>query len=223
MAETLRRQGQLPAPGLEGYTLDFSGDPDADEIDYCRSVGAHLGKTIHEMAPAHLPLSWYQDIARHFYDFPEFPNGGAMGLPIAESARANGSRVLLNGIGGDQWLCGSELCYAEAIAGWRGRELLNILCEDVRAAGLRTTLWRFLRFGIVPLLPEPNPASSPERLRKVAPKQYPWQGRVARRAYALPVRGRERKFSGSRYSARCGEWRSASNLLAFTTPTRIGD
>jgi asparagine synthase (glutamine-hydrolysing) len=153
VAETMRRQGQLPAPGLEGYTLDFSGDPDADEIDYCRSVGAHLGRSIHEVTPAHLPLSWYQDTARHFCDFPEFPNG-AMGLSIADAARANGSRVLLNGIGGDQWLCGSELCYAEAIAGWRGRELLNILGEDIPSAGLRTTLWCFMRFGIVPLLPE---------------------------------------------------------------------
>ena len=46
-------------------------------------------------------------------------------------------------------------CYAEAIAGWRGRELLNILGDDIHAAGLRTTLWRLLRHGIVPLLPEP--------------------------------------------------------------------
>jgi asparagine synthase (glutamine-hydrolysing) len=153
VAQALRRQGQLLAPGLEGYTLDFSGDPDADEIDYCRSIGAHLGLSIHEVAPAHLPPSWYQDTARHFCDFPEFPNG-AMGLSIADAARANGSRVLFNGIGGDQWLSGSQLCYAEAIAGWRGQELLAILDEDFRAFGLRTALWHLIRFGIVPLLSE---------------------------------------------------------------------
>jgi asparagine synthase (glutamine-hydrolysing) len=77
-----------------------------------------------------------------------------MGLPIADLARANGSRVLLNGLGGDQWLCGSELCYAEAIAGRRGQELLEILREDFRALGMRAVLWRFMRFGIVPLLSE---------------------------------------------------------------------
>ena len=43
-----------------------------------------------------------------------------MGLSIADSARVNGARVLLNGLGGDQWLCGSELVYADALAGWRG-------------------------------------------------------------------------------------------------------
>ena len=103
---------------------------------------------------SHVPLSWYQDVARQYQDFPDFPNGGAMGLPIAERVRADGCRVLLNGLGGDQWLCGSEACYAEAIAGRRGRELLNILGDDINAAGLRTTLWRLLRHGIVPLLPE---------------------------------------------------------------------
>ena len=154
VATTLRQQGQLQAPALEGYTLDFSGDPDADEIDYCRSVAAHLGKSIHEITPSHVPLSWYQDVALKHQDFPDFPNGGAMGLPIAERARANGARVLMNGLGGDQWLCGSEVCYAEAIAGRRGWELLRILGDDIQAAGLPTTLWRLLRHGIVPLLPE---------------------------------------------------------------------
>ena len=163
VAETLRRHGQLAAPALEGYTLDFSGDPDADEIDYCRAVGAHLGQAIHEITPARVPLSWYQDVAQQYQDFPDFPNGGAMGLPIAERARADGARVLLNGLGGDQWLCGSEACYAEAIAGRRGRELLNILGDDINAAGLRTTLWRLLRHGIVPLLSEAGPADAPRR------------------------------------------------------------
>ena len=57
------------APGLQGYTLDFSGDRDADEIDHCRAVGAHLGKTIHEIQPAHMALPWYVDTARHFQRF----------------------------------------------------------------------------------------------------------------------------------------------------------
>ena len=101
------------------------------------------------------PCPRTRPVARQRRDFPDFPNGGAMGLPIAEQARADGSRVLLNGLGGDQWLCGSDAVYAEAIAGRRGRELLSILRDDIHAAGLRTTLWRLLRHGIVPLLPEP--------------------------------------------------------------------
>jgi len=154
VAETLHQRGALAAPGLEGYTLDFSGDPLADELAFCRAVGTHLGKAIHEIAPRRMPLSQYQDVARHDHDFPDFPNGGPMGLPIAERARANGSRVLISGLGGDQWLGGSDMCYAEAIAGLRGRELLALLGGDIRAAGWRDALWRVLRFGIVPLLSE---------------------------------------------------------------------
>jgi len=160
VAETLRRQGQLPAPGLEGYTLDFSGDPDADEIDYCRAVGTHLGKAIHEITPSHVPLSWYQEIARHYRDFPDFPNGGEMGLPIAERAHANGARVLMNGLGGDQWLGGAAgASYTEAVANRQGRELLKIMAEDLQHVGLKTTMWQLLRHGLVPLMPKPAQAA----------------------------------------------------------------
>ena len=160
VADSLQRANQLGAPGLEGYTLDFSGDPDAAEINYCRAVGAHLGKAIHEITPSHVPLSWYHEIASHYQDFPDFPNGGAMGLPIAERARANGSRVLMNGLGGDQWLGGhAGVSYTEAVARRQGRELLKIVADDLRQAGLKTTLWQLLRHGIVPLLPEPAQAA----------------------------------------------------------------
>ncbi len=172
VAETLRRQGQLPAPALEGYTLNFSGDPDADEIDYCRSVGAHLGQPIHEITPSHVPLSWYQDVALQYQDFPDFPNGGAMGLPIAERARADGSRVLLNGLGGDQWLCGSEACYAEAIAGRRGRELLNILGDDIHAARPANHAVAIAAPWHRPVAPGAGPADPPVWLRQVAAIQH---------------------------------------------------
>ena len=153
VAETLRQQGNLPAPGLDGYTLDFSGDPAADEIAYARAVGAHLGCTIHEVAPAHMPLDWYRETARLYREFPDYPNA-AMGLSIAETARSRGCRVLLSGTGGDQWVGGCRLYYAEAIAAWRGRELLAFLKRDTREAGLGSALWRPLRYGVLPLLPD---------------------------------------------------------------------
>jgi asparagine synthase (glutamine-hydrolysing) len=66
VAERLRQDGLLPAPGLEGYALDFRGDPDADELVYGRAVGTHLGRTIHEIAPARMPLDWFRDHARRY-------------------------------------------------------------------------------------------------------------------------------------------------------------
>ncbi|MDO9606007.1 asparagine synthase (glutamine-hydrolyzing) [Hydrogenophaga sp.] len=152
VAETLRQQGNLPAPELEGYTLDFRGDPAADEMAYARAVGTHLGCTIHEVAPSHMPLDWYRETARHSREFPDYPNG-AMGLSIAEMARARGSRVLLGGTGGDEWAGGCYLYYAEAIAGWRWRELLALLQRDTRETGLVAAIWRPFRYGVLPLLP----------------------------------------------------------------------
>ena len=153
VAETLRQQGGLLAPGLEGYTLDFSGDPDADEMEFCRAVGAHLGRSIHEVLPAFMPLAWYQERARLFREFPGYPNG-AMHLNILAEARRSGCRVLLSGTGGDEWLGGSPLYYAEALAGGaRPRAPARLSAETPEMSGLRTALWWLLRFGMAPLLP----------------------------------------------------------------------
>ena len=153
VAETLRQKGRLAAPGLEGYTLDFSGDAAADEMAYARAVGAHLGRSIHEVKPAHMPLDWYRETARLYREFPDYPNG-AMGSSIAESARSRGSRVLVSGTGGDEWAGGCRLYYAEAIAAGRGRELLASLRRDTRDVGLAAAFWRPLRHGVLPLLPD---------------------------------------------------------------------
>lgn len=153
VAETLRQQGGLLAPGLEGYTLDFSGDPDADEIEFCRAVGKHLGRAIHEVAPARMPLAWYQERARAYREFASFPNG-AMHLNIYAEARQRGSRVLFSGTGGDDWLGGSPHYYAEALAGGRGGELLRILARDARKVGPATAAWWLVRHGMAPLLPD---------------------------------------------------------------------
>ena len=153
VAETLRQRGGLLAPALEGYTLDFSGDPDADEIEFCRAVGAHLGRAIHEVSPARMPLAWYQERARLFREVPGFPNG-AMHMNILAEARRGGCTVLLSGTGGDEWLRGSPLYYAEALAGGRGRELLQIIFEDAQEVGLRTALWWLLRSGMGAMLPQ---------------------------------------------------------------------
>jgi len=152
VAETLGQQGVLPAPGLEGYTLDFSGNPTADEMVYARAVGTHLGRIIHEVTPAHMPLDWYRETARLYRGFPDYPNG-AMGLSIAEMARLRGSRVLLSGTGGDEWAGGCRLYYAEAVAGLRLGELFTLIQQDAREAGVPAALWWSLRHGVLPLLP----------------------------------------------------------------------
>ena len=153
VAEDLRRQDRLLAPRLDGYTLAFIGDPDANDLDYARAVGKHLGTAIHEVAPTRMPLSWYRDWAQRYREFPSYPNG-VMGLDIRKDARRRGSRALLVGVGGDEWLGGSRSYYAEALAARKWGALFAHSAADRHAAGLRTTLWWAFRHGCYPLLPD---------------------------------------------------------------------
>jgi asparagine synthase (glutamine-hydrolysing) len=153
VAEQLRRQRKLLAPRVDGYTLAFHDDPDANDLPYARAVGEHLGAVIQEIAPSRMPLSWYRDWARRYREFPSYPNG-VMGLGIREEARRRGSRVLLVGVGGDEWLCGSHSYYAEALIAKQWRTFVDCLNADRRAAGLLRSLGWAGRHGFYPLLPE---------------------------------------------------------------------
>ena len=152
VADSLLRQNKLPAAQIDGYTLDFRGDAHADEVNYARAVGAHVGRPVREILPAHMPLEWYRDAARIYRDFPDYPNG-SMGHSIAEAARTCGSRALMGGTGGDEWTGGCRHYYGEAIAGSRWAELLSIMQRDARVAGIPAVLSMLLRHGAAPLLP----------------------------------------------------------------------
>ena len=115
VANNLLSQGRLPSPGLDGYTLKFEDDTAANELDYARAVAQHVGRPVQEVEPSRMSLEWYREQGRHYRNFPSYPNG-IMGLGIRRAARHRGSRVLLCGVGGDQWLSGSRTYYADALA-----------------------------------------------------------------------------------------------------------
>ena len=153
MAEKLRHDGRLPAPGADGYTLDFTGDQGADEMHYARSVGRHLGRTIHEAPPFMPPAAWYADHARVCRDFPGFPNG-AMVIGL-DQQMAPKHRVALNGLGGDEFLDGSRLYYVEHLLQGQWRQLYQALRRDIDASGRRQAVDWLVRCGIVGALPRP--------------------------------------------------------------------
>ena len=152
VAEQLRRSGRLPAPGIEGFTISFEDDPEANELGYARSVGEYCGTIIHEVAPTRVPLSWFADRARRVYDFPGFVNG-TMAQGMLEKASAGGSRAILNGVGGDEWLAGSRAYYAEELGQFHWQSLYACLATDSAAFGVGKALKWLLRHGIFELLP----------------------------------------------------------------------
>jgi len=153
MVEHLSRQHQLLAPEINGYTLDFSFDPDANESVYSRAVGEHLDKLIEAITPASPTITWYQQNAKKYRDFPPYPNG-AMGISIYEKVRTNGGRVLLHGVGGDEWLGSGRVYYAEELAALQFRQIAEKLKQDANNRGWPTAVWWLMRYGLVMFLPE---------------------------------------------------------------------
>jgi asparagine synthase (glutamine-hydrolysing) len=152
VAAELQRLGEWPAPDMHGYTLDFRGAGDADEMEYAQAVARHVGKTVTAVMPTRQPLAWYEDWAkRHGYP-AGYPNG-VMGLGIRQEARRHGSNCLVVGTGGDEWLDGHRTYYAEAIASGHWEELRQSLQLDSRDVGIPQAYWSLLRHGVGPLLP----------------------------------------------------------------------
>ncbi len=152
VAAKLRRDQHFLAPDLAGYTLAFDDDPDANDLEYARAVREHVGIPVHEVNPRKRPLSWYQDRARIYREFPGYPNG-VMGADIRELAREQGCRALLVGVGGDEWLGGDLTYYAEELALGQWRNVYGFLKTDCREVGTLRACWRLARYGVVPLLP----------------------------------------------------------------------
>ena len=154
MAHQLRREGRLLAPAVKGYTLIFEEkNSDADEIAYARAVGEHVGEEICEVPPFFPDLSWFESRGRADRDMAPYPNG-AMGINLGKTSVTDGSRVMLNGCGGDEWLEGSPLYYAEQLAAQNWPELYRNFRDDVADAGLRLSAWWIFRFGFAQFLPQ---------------------------------------------------------------------
>ena len=152
MAEHLRRADRLPAPCIEGYTLAFTDESEANELAYARVVGEFLGVRIHEVPPSFMPLSWYSERARTYREFPGFPNA-SMFLDIRQQAALQGSRVALTGEGGDAWLQGSRAYYAEELAQLHGSALYDCFKTDAMTFGTWQAIKWLNRYGFFAQLP----------------------------------------------------------------------
>ncbi|MEH6587318.1 MAG: asparagine synthase-related protein [Halioglobus sp.] len=148
----LSDSGVLPARHVQGYTMNFNGYADADEITYARAVARFSGHRVTEVPPSFPPLSWYRDRASCRREDPGAPNG-AMSMGLFEAAQHDGRRVLLNGTGGDDWLGTGAGAYQEAIGCANFRDLQYLLSLDAKAGGWSRAFWDLLRGGVLPLLP----------------------------------------------------------------------
>jgi asparagine synthase (glutamine-hydrolysing) len=153
VAEHLRRVGTLPAPSINGYTIAWTQYDEANELLYARSVGEYLGVPIQEIEPCIKGIEWLQDQARLYRDFPGY-SGTAHHNNLYCKSNGALSRVIVTGLGGDQFVAGSRAHYAEEITRPPWTNLLRCLREDIGPYGLIPTLWLILRHGLLPHAPK---------------------------------------------------------------------
>ncbi len=152
MAQHLSKQDSLLAPSIDGYTLDYRHDEDANELKYARAVGTHWQKKIYEILPSSPTISWYRQWAEHYRDFLPYPTSSS-GLGIRKIATSNGSRALMTGFGGDEWLWGDKGYYADLLSSFQWQELYHCLKIDINDAGFRQGIQWLVRNGMLPFLP----------------------------------------------------------------------
>lgn len=95
------------------YSMVFPGTPFAldgevlDESAYVDAMVAAVGASSHRHDPRDSTRDDVLRVLRTHGDLPDWPNGDLVRWPMANRAAADGHRVLLTGLGGDQWLTGS--------------------------------------------------------------------------------------------------------------------
>ena len=112
MARRLASEGAIGDQGVEPYSLIYT-HPAADERTYIEDVVKMWGVKAYSICPDDWAPPPLTDQIRHVQDFPDFPNTSESGLLLA-LARERGSRVVLGGHGGDEWLTGDAAHCAES-------------------------------------------------------------------------------------------------------------
>ena len=168
-ASALLREDRASASGFEALSLVFPGKP-YDEGEYIDSVVAACGVAAERIeSPPPDEASLLASLQRS-RDLPDFPTGESLMRPLFDRARYRGVRVILTGIGGDEWFAGTSLYYADLIR--RGRWLA--LARQLQAADPESEMewgWRDLvRAGVFPLVPAAVRRSARRLLGKTVPK-----------------------------------------------------
>ncbi len=144
IAHRLEREGRLPAPGIEAYTLAGEPGTPAYELPYARAAAEHCGVPLIEVPLFRPGIAWFIEQGRKDRDV-SIPQNGPMSLDLERLAHANGCRAYLSGSGGDEWLDGTALYYRQLARGLDIPGYAAALVRDGRALGWRRAAARAVR------------------------------------------------------------------------------
>ncbi len=153
MSQSLLRAGTVPTSRFETYSTIYS-DPRCDERSYIDDVVRMWNlkeRRVDALAPG---LSIFADKSDRYKDLAGYPDSVRY-EGLRKMVSQCGFQVLLTGAGGDDWLSGSRLYYADLLREYRFGELIRELRANSQNAGASGgQLRNFLKFGVWPLMPE---------------------------------------------------------------------
>ncbi len=144
LAQSLFRQGKLPENNFETFSLVFPG-LGCDESEYIQAV-VEQWKIKNTSIDAN-EIKFTEAQFRSGNYFPSPPNGRVLD-PIRKLAQNKGIKVLLTGVGGDEWLAGSTFHIADLLRQGRILELFR----EIQSGGDSFSIRDVRRYGINPLL-----------------------------------------------------------------------
>ena len=129
-------------PLLEVVSIPKTAD--MDDSLYVEAVERKIGLAAIKLAPADPGLEKLVAQSCHYQDLPDYPNQGMADYDSLLESRGD-FRVRLSGVGGDDWLTGSDSSYADDL---RGFHFISVL-KRLHAQPVRN----LFTDGIMPVLP----------------------------------------------------------------------
>ena len=151
LVEHLRREQAIPAITFETLSMVAPGMP-GDETPYIDDVVRRWNVTSHKFEIQAPDRHTFVEQVQRYRDVPEHPNVIAA-APLARAASERGCRVILTGLGGDDWLCAYSSHGPELLARLRLVEFMRYIRRQSDSAS--DTAQALVRRGAWPLLPEP--------------------------------------------------------------------
>ena len=167
-AQSMIRRGEIPVPRFEAFSLIYN-EPASDERAFAEAVADKSGVMVNWVQPYEIDLQASLDGVRRSRDFAEHPNGPQF-RNLRQAVVEHGIRVLLTGLGGDQFLSGSEYYFAELLSRFQFADLIRTLKSDGRLTSLDSageSLKMLFWWGMRPLLPD----NLRHRLSDVVPRE----------------------------------------------------
>ena len=153
IADALEKEALWQAPGFAGYSLAAEDGSNAFELPYARAAAANLGRDLSEIPLFDPDIDYYTEDGQWHMDLPIASNG-AMTLSMEEQVVSDGSRVLINGIGGDEWLQGHAHSYPEFLDANDVIGFCRTFGNEVNAQGILKATKQCARESVGWLMPE---------------------------------------------------------------------